>query len=723
MLVRIADACIHRVTSELTAPAQPQPLGALGAEASSAAANHANSPQRTAPRPHLSSVVNRRAFVRRSASDCAASSIRFGTMADAFFQAGNALAVVTQPVVLKPLPTAHEDAVRVALDLLANGACDQSAFLQAMQRQFQSEPDGNWELLAQLDQYYRRGKIQSEMFYAIKAALLGSAGGAGGAGDDAAAHATAPVALAEAHSKAKELLAAAVQLKPGDRLRDRYRIARVLGQGGMGTVYEAVDEYRLEALPSGQRLAIKVLHSAVTTRTSLFTALRREFQHLQLLSHPNIVRIYEFDRDGPLAFFTMELLSGELLSRVLLARRMPLESGQSLAVLRDVGAAIAHAHSRGVVHGDINPQNIFITSCGDLRVLDFGASHKLAADPVTSGSEIKPVGFATPGYASCQVLEGESPDARDDVFALACVAYRLLCGEHPFAEASALEARAAGSNPRRPATLTQRQWRVLREGLHWDREMRPGDVQKWLERLDLRGAASSLPALTQVLEPRPAANRAFARRTAKALPAALALLVVVALAGAWFVKNHTAAPSLVAGALPDATGTPTDTARTATAIATAPSEAPSAPADLVERPLPPGESMPAARPVAPPAPALLSSAPARPAKIEMAAAIVDVAAAETNAWVVVRRKGDLRGAIGFTWWTESGTAKPGKDFAPVVPQSAYIQDGKSSTTLIIPVTDASRAQPKSFYVVIDVTEGNANLGAQTLTMVTLPPTS
>ncbi len=275
--------------------------------------------------------------------------------------------------------------------------------------------------------------------------------------------------------------------------------------------FEAIDDFRLAAPPSGQRLAIKVLHTAVTKRAELFAELRREFQNLQLLSHPNIVRVYEFDRDGPLAFFTMELLNGALLSRVLLSRKpLHLEHAQSLAVIRDVGAAIAYAHSRGVVHGDINPQNIFITARGGLRVLDFGASNRLLVEPSTPDDEMKPARFATPGYASCQVLEGKRPDVRDDVFALACVAYRLLCGGHPFSESSALEARAAGSSARKPERLTHRQWRVLQEGLHWDREMRPGDVQNWMERLNLRGAAKSLPALTELLEPAPAAKRGFA---------------------------------------------------------------------------------------------------------------------------------------------------------------------------------------------------------------------
>jgi serine/threonine protein kinase len=665
---------------------------------------------------------------------------------------GSELTTVTQPVGFKPPQTADEEAVRAALDLLATGGCDQSAFVQAMQRRFQSEPGGNWELLSQLDQYYRRGKIKSEMFNAIKAAL---AGPALGAGNDAVSHAAAPAALGDAPRRAKEPqpLAAALQLKPGDRLRDRYRIERVLGQGGMGAVFEAVDDYRLDALPSGQRLAIKVLHTAVTTRTELFTELRREFQNLQILSHPNIVRVYEFDRDGPLAFFTMELLSGELLSRVLLARRAPLEYAHALAVLRDVGAAIAYAHSRGVEHGDINPQNIFVTSRGDLRVLDFGSSHQLLADPLGPDTEIKPARFATPGYASCQVLEGEHPDARDDIFALACVAYRLFCGEHPFSEGSAVEARTAGSKARKPMKLTHRQWRVLREGLHWDRKMRPRDVQQWLERLDLRGAAKSLPALTELLDPRPAANSGFGFPNAQALLAALGLVVVLAFGGGWFVRNYTAsppvtarAPSATAGAPTDIPRAPTDSPGAAAGIAATlpPESAREDVAPLADSQPPPSETAvvapaiapaiappvappvapPTARPVAPPSSASsIPAPPARPAKIEMAAPIVDVPPAEANARVVVRRKGNLRGAIGFTWWTESGTAKPGTDFAPVVPQIAIIRDGESSVTLSIPVTGSSRAESKNFYVVIDLPEGNAELGAQALAMVSLPPTS
>jgi hypothetical protein len=105
----------------------------------------------------------------------------------------------------------------------------------------------------------------------------------------------------------------------------------------------------------------------------------------------------------------------------------------------------------------------------------------------------------------------------------------------------------------------------------------------------------------------------------------------------------------------------------------------------------------------------------------MAADTVEVPAAEMLAIVSVRRKRNLKGETNFSWWTESGTAKPGIDFSAVVPQLATIGDGKSGVALSIPLSNIPRTQQKSFYVVIDQSEGGAVVGARTLTMITLLP--
>jgi serine/threonine protein kinase len=456
-------------------------------------------------------------------------------------------------------------------------------------------------------------------------------------------------------------------------------------------------------------------------RTELFAELRREFQHLQLLSHPNIVRVFEFDRDGPIAFFTMELLSGVLLSRVLQARgHVPLERSQALAVIRDVGAGISHAHSRGVIHGDINPQNIFLTSTGDLRVLDFGASHTRAA---IDGELTLPC--TTPGYASCQVMEGARPDVRDDVFALACVAYLLLRGRHPFSEKTALEARAERLRPRRPPNLTSRQWRALRAGLRWEREKRPADVEQWLARLDLRRAANHLGSLSELREKPPA------RRTGYVVAARVAVCALLLAGAYWFagkmglVPSFESLPSFATGAAtriaaPDAPA-PAATPPAATKDDNAPASRPMEQPAAAPEPSAPASRQAPAPALAPAKAAPAAPAPSGPSKIELAADTVEVPADETSAQILVRRKGNLHGEASFIWWTESGTAKPGIDFTPVMPQLARIEDGKSSLSLNIPLSSRSRAQPKAFYVVIDHSEGGAAISGRTLTMVSMLP--
>jgi hypothetical protein len=105
----------------------------------------------------------------------------------------------------------------------------------------------------------------------------------------------------------------------------------------------------------------------------------------------------------------------------------------------------------------------------------------------------------------------------------------------------------------------------------------------------------------------------------------------------------------------------------------------------------------------------------------MAADTIDVANGDTTAHITVRRRGNLHGDATFSWWTESGTAKPGTDFAAVTPRVDHIPDGSASVNLSIMLSGAPRSQPKSFYVVIDTTENPGTLmGAKNLTMVTLP---
>ena len=700
-----------------------------------------------------------------------------------------------QPTAGSPERTPAELGIRELLDVLTQGGCDSATFLASMRERIRVDHSANWEVLSLLDQYYRRGKISKELFQDLRIGMGEFALGVNN-DEDALSHpappvrptptavqkpATVPETASAPHRSAPPLApvrpsvrmpesatvtapaipreapllevkksppAAEVprELSVGDVLRSRYRIVGIVGQGGMGTVYEADDNYRLDIPPTGQSLAIKVLHTSVTKRAELFSELRREFQYLQALSHPNIVRAYEFDRDGALAFFTMELLNGSLLSHVLLARnRVRLERPEAWTIVRDVGSAIAYAHSRNIVHGDINPQNIFITLRGNVRVLDFGASHSLADSG--GSSEIEAAAFATPGYVSCQVLEGERPDARDDIFALACVAYLLLAGEHPFANRTATEARARGIKPKRPVDLPQRQWRALRAGLHWDREKRPADMATWLQAMDLTEAAPQLRALSDLTDNPLPPRRKFGFAVAMTAAAVAALAGIV-----WIGMNYSELSAQLArmvdqtASIRTATPIPAPTRDTdftpppnLSGLKSSTSPAPSAPPAPVAKPQPttppPVAAAPTPTPVAAaPAPVTpvattaapsVATVPARPAtprlsQIELAADTVDVPLNEPSASVLVHRKGNVRDRVGFTWWTESGTAKPVTDFAPVSPHVEYFDEGKSTVTLSIRLTDTLRSQDKSFYVVIDEPQEGGTLGPRALTMVTLP---
>ena len=711
-----------------------------------------------------------------------------------------------------------ESAIKSWLDALAGGSCDAAAFLRAMQNRFGADTDGTWEVLSQLDQYYRRGRIETEAFRKIKTALaesvLGPALGPT-VTDNPATPAAPPVREApliretvatreapvarevpvareapparevpvardivapsrveqtDAHPRREDTQSSdsVGELKAGSVLRRRYRIEAVVGQSGMGTVFQVLDEFRLEA-PGTQRLAVKVLHPAVAKRAELLAELRREFQSLQFLSHPNIIRVFDFDRDGPLVFFTMELLTGAPLSRILQARKLiPLDRPQALGVIREIGNALAYAHRRGAVHGDLNLQNIFITGSGELRVMGFGASYKTrqisqSPDPETT------LPFSKSTFASCQVLEGERADARDDVFSLGCLAYLLLSGAQPFGKRTAIEARDAKSKPRRPANVSHRQWQALRSALRWERESRPTDVLQWLSGLEL-GGARKLPPFNDLLEP-PAAKESKSWLGAGIAAGVAALLF----AFYWLASHRNMLPSIDSsasirapanpaphspdntGPLPDASPPPAPIAvpaahqapvtipppATATSPAAAASRATAAPRVTTAPPVPapspsPAAASPAAASPAAASPAAVSPAAASPpaasrvaaaptkapagtSKIETATDTVEVLAGQPSAQVSVRRKGNLRGETSFRWWTESGTAKPGADFTAVVPQLAYFADGKSNVSLSIPLSIAPHAQAKSFYVVIDQSEDGAALGARTLTMVTLLP--
>ena len=196
------------------------------------------------------------------------------------------------------------------------GECDHAVLLREVIPAITANPDTGWELLSLVDQYYRRDKISEEDFHSLSAKLRALLV------ESPPARKTTPSPIAPAAqipTSEPDATAPPVTAMIGKELRNRY-LQGILGHGGMGTVYAAIDRYRLDDADGGQQVAIKVLHTKTIQRTHLLEELRGEFQRLQSLSHPNIVRVHEFDRDGSLIFFTMEHSSGLRLSHVLAIR-------------------------------------------------------------------------------------------------------------------------------------------------------------------------------------------------------------------------------------------------------------------------------------------------------------------------------------------------------------------------------------------------------------------
>ena len=471
------------------------------------------------------------------------------------------------PAASPAMPSAAA-ATRACLDSLTMGAYDRGVFLREAYTLAQTAPDDVCEILSVVDQYFRRGKIRVAEYRQLKsqlgALLVYGEHGMAGAGPpprwrDSAAPLdfTEPVTPAAARPAAASSVGAVSgaraaanserRLAVGDTLRGRYRVTGIVGHGGMGTIFEVVDQYLTGIVASNRRLAVKVLHTEVTQRRELSRELITEFLNLQSLSHPNVVRVHDLDRDGDRAFFTMELLAGSPLGRLVAGRGgAPLANGHARAIVHAAGMALAHAHSRGVVHGDVNPQNIFLTDDGEVRVLDFGASHRRKTGPsIATAPAVQPLLAATLRYASCEVLESHTADAADDLFALACVAYVVLSGRHPFANRTAIEARAAGLRPVRPCGLSARQWRTLRQGLDLRRERRPADIGRWVLRLNAGAILRPLPALSELLTVQPERNgTAFAAGLA-------AVLMLLAAGGLWVAHAQDSLQQPAAIALAD----------------------------------------------------------------------------------------------------------------------------------------------------------------------------
>ena len=207
-----------------------------------------------------------------------------------------------------------------------------------------------------------------------------------------------------------------------------YQVVQLLGQGGMGTVYEVEDT------TVGKRYVLKTLHSELRDRKELAERINKEARILAQLSHPNIVEVVTAGMTEDslrLPYFVMQKLNGHTLRSVLSVKgRLPTQTAYSIAI--DLLDALDHAHSKGVIHRDVKPENIFLhrgpSDSHQTKLLDFGVMHLLSGELPTPGSRF----VGTLRYAPPEQLSGGAITQRTDLYAAGLVLYEMLAGSGPF---------------------------------------------------------------------------------------------------------------------------------------------------------------------------------------------------------------------------------------------------------------------------------------------------
>ncbi len=286
-----------------------------------------------------------------------------------------------------------------------------------------------------------------------------------------------------------QFLAAKVSVGEHGILKERFVLESVLGAGGMGIVYKAKDLLKVEAQDRDPYVAIKVLSEEFKAHPEAFISLQRESRKSQRIAHPNIVNVFDFDRDGDTVFMTMEFMDGQPLDQLIRKYKSTgLPTDDAWVIIHGMASALSYAHAEKIIHSDFKPGNVFVTQRGLAKVFDFGIARAVSkVEHLEDNPEDKTVfdagnlGALTPAYASLEMLEGEEPDIRDDIYALGCVAYELFTGSHPYNKVPADEAERQNLKPKRITNIKKHQWRAIEKAIAFRRKDRIESVDKFTD--------------------------------------------------------------------------------------------------------------------------------------------------------------------------------------------------------------------------------------------------
>lgn len=556
----------------------------------------------------------------------------------------------------------------------------------------------------------------------------------------------------------------------GELIAGRYVVQSILGRGGMGVVFRVRDRCRETAGADDTDLAMKLLkpdllHSEDAGRRLLAEALQG-----QALVHPNLVRIFDFGEAGDTPFVTMELLDGESL-RSAITRTTPegFAPQEATEIIGGIAAGLAYLHRRGYVHSDLKPGNLFLCRDGQPRLLDFGLTRRpgRALEPVLDGAGLP---ARTPAYASPQVLGGEAPGPRDDVFSLGCVAFEIVAGRHPFGRVPADEALERKLRPGRLKGVPAHQRRAIRRALNFAPGRRFADADAFLKAMGLQDSATGgrlrgfLPgalagALAGILLTLAVINPdGFLQRTLGTtdVPPQPVSVTREPVTGIGETQPPPARPSvaeempgnLSAGATFSPVGGDDQPAAglAGNVAGSEPAEPASEPPGTIAEPgseagsragpdASPADADDSGVETSPPPPAVIPVSPepvpppqAGPGRLQLDASSYSVD--ESSAVLIVRviRTGGSRGAVAFRWRTQPGSATPDQDYVSSDWQRVELANGEVGTRLFVPLVNDGRAEAgETFTLEIADAEGGAELGPRTRAEVRIvdddPPAS
>jgi len=349
-----------------------------------------------------------------------------------------------------------------------------------------------------------------------------------------------------------------VSVAVGDVLLDRYRLVALIGEGGMSRVFKATDLGKTTPASPDASIAVKVLTRPINEDFGSFASFRKEVQKLRGLTHPNIVRIFDCDRDGSIVFITMEYLAGpslytKLRSGAAAGKSPPgLGGDEAKYMILAVADALDYAHRNGVVHGDLKPGNVIVLNRGETKVIDFDMA-RWVARPETGleqgeASQQKTSPAVTPSYASPQLMARQKPEPADDVYALACLAYELLTGTHPFDAGAG--AQSLKFPPPRRAELSAPQYSALVHGLQPDRSNRTPTVGQFVAEFSApeRPAARKPGVVGRAIKTGVVGRAIKPGVIARATGAGAAVLLCAVVA--WFSVHRAPVPAPVAASPP-----------------------------------------------------------------------------------------------------------------------------------------------------------------------------